>query len=296
MNATNRVGVRSGFGAMHRFVERRPGPVRMVRTAHAGATASRLRRALLVIVIAVLSGLAPVGLGRAAAPVLADDWATDPAASVPSFPGAQGFGSTTPGGRFGRIVEVTNLNDVTDPASPLYPGSFRWAIEHNWPEDPRDPHGRRRIVVFKVGGLISAVEVLQVRFPFTTIAGQTAPGGGIAIKGAPLRINTHDVVVRGMRFRVGDEDSGSSPPDRDGLDIGPGASNVVVDHNSFAWSLDEAVSLFETGPNITVSWNVIGEPLNCSRFQAIADGCHSSGVLVRGSAGRSSLEAGDHAP
>src|SRR6266540_4724189 len=71
-----------------------------------------------------------------------------------AFPGAEGFGASSPGGRYGHTIFVTNLNDTTNVNSSEYVGSLRWALENIWPEDPSNPYGQRRIIVFKVGGII----------------------------------------------------------------------------------------------------------------------------------------------
>ena len=121
---------------------------------------------------------------------------------IPAFPGAEGFGALTPGGRGGRIIEVTNLN-------PDGPGSFKEACEVSEP----------RIVVFKTGGIITLQQEINIIDPFITIAGQSAPGDGICLRGAGIRILTHDVIIRGMRIRVGDDPNGSNPNNRDGITI-----------------------------------------------------------------------------
>lgn len=192
---------------------------------------------------------------------------------LPAFPGAEGFGTETPGGRFGRIVIVTNLYDTTDVSSRDYVGSFRWALEHTWSDDPNDPYDQRRIVIFKVGGTIKLVDKLIITQPFVTIAGQTAPGDGITLRGDELTIATHDVVVRGVRVRVGDE--GSPTCCRDGINVGTTHAdsdvyNVVIDHSSVSWAIDENMSTWASGPkpyvtqDVTIQWSIISEGLNNS--------------------------------
>src|SRR5688572_28204706 len=107
------------------------------------------------------------------------------AADIPAFPGAEGFGSTTPGGRGGKVLFVTNLNDSGE-------GSLRAACDAKGP----------RIVVFRVGGIIDLQSPITVREPFLTIAGQSAPGDGICLRGNRFGIRTHDVVVRFLRSRL----------------------------------------------------------------------------------------------
>src|SRR6188474_1117151 len=147
-------------------------------------------------------------------------------AQLPAFPGATGFGSNTPGGRGGIVIEVTNVNDDG-------PGSFREAL--NTPGV--------RTIVFRTGGIIELQSDLQVTEPFVTIAGQTAPGDGIALKNFALSVFTHDIIIRGMRFRPGDDPDGESPDIRDCLAMQAGTEHVIIDHCSFSWSIDENVSL-----------------------------------------------------
>lgn len=231
-------------------------------------------------------------------PALAGTWAPpdlsppDASVIVPAFVGASGFGSDTPGGRFGRVVMVTNLNDTTDEGDPAYLGSLRWALEHTWLDDPADPYDHRRVIVFKVGGIIDLADVLYVKNPYVTIAGQTAPGDGIVLRGGQVTIATHDVIVRGLRFRVGDE--GVPTCCRDGLNISTSHAKsdiygIVVDHNSFSWAIDENVSIYQDDErpyaihDITIQWNIISEGLNDSihvdEGAAEADP-HSMGMIL----------------
>jgi len=163
-------------------------------------------------------------------------------AGVPAFPGAEGGGANAIGGRGGRIIEVTNLNDSG-------PGSFRAACEAKG----------ARIVVFRVSGTIQLNDWVRIWHPYLTIAGQTAPGGGICIRGAGILVKNHDIIIRFLRIRPG-KNSGK----KDGLWIQSGAYNVVVDHCSFSWATDENLSIASDIPpahNITFSWNLIGEGL-----------------------------------
>ena len=154
-------------------------------------------------------------------------WASRPydlrQAKIPAFPGAEGGGMFTFGGRGGKVLTVTNLNDSG-------PGSFRWACEQ----------GGARIVVFNVSGIIRLKSPINVRAPYITIAGQTAPGDGVIIAGESFQVDTHDVIVRHMRFRRGEtlvwhrEDSFGGNP----------VGNIMIDHCSCEWGLDENISFY----------------------------------------------------
>ncbi|MEM6820396.1 MAG: pectate lyase [Verrucomicrobiota bacterium] len=183
---------------------------------------------------------------------------------MPAFPGAEGHGSDTVGGRGGRIIEVTNLNDSGD-------GSLRAACEASGP----------RTVVFRVGGLISLKDLITINDPYITIAGQTAPGDGIQVRGAHIKSRTHDVIIRGMRFRVGDLPEGYRYDNRDCMDLGTKAKdvyNIIVDRCSFSWSVDELVSLWFSGTyKITLQYCIFSEALYESFY---SKGAHSRGLLV----------------
>jgi pectate lyase len=194
--------------------------------------------------------------------------------ALPAFPGAEGFGAQTPGGRGGRVIEVTNLNDRG-------PGSLRAAVEAEGP----------RLVVFRVAGTIEVNSPLQILHPFITVAGQTAPGGGITLKNgpgnlyAPLQIKTHDVVVRYLRSRPGP--SGVPPAKQDGsnvdaltlADLERDVFNVVIDHCSFSWSVDEVVNVWYDAADVTVQWCIMSEGLHEPRDRK---GAGSKGPLFGG--------------
>ncbi|MCI1681238.1 MAG: polysaccharide lyase [Bacteroides sp.] len=154
-----------------------------------------------------------------------------PQAKIPSFPGAEGGGMYSFGGRGGKVITVTNLNDRG-------PGSLREACET----------GGARIVVFNVAGIIRIKTPIIVRAPYITIAGQTAPGDGVCIAGESFWVNTHDVVVRHMRFRRGETNVGR----RDDAFGGNPVGNIMIDHCSCTWGLDENISfyrhMFSPGP------------------------------------------------
>lgn len=146
-----------------------------------------------------------------------------PQAKIPAFPGAEGGGAFSFGGRGGRVIEVTNLNDYG-------PGSLRDACEQ----------GGARIIVFNVAGIIKLSQPISIRAPYITIEGQSAPGDGICIAGESVWIDTHDVVVRFMRFRRGATDVTR----RDDAFGGNPVGNIILDHVSGSWGLDEVMSFY----------------------------------------------------
>ncbi|MFT4095071.1 MAG: polysaccharide lyase [Niabella sp.] len=144
-------------------------------------------------------------------------------APIPAFPGAQGGGAYTSGGRGGKVFVVTNLNDDG-------PGSFRWACEQ----------GGARIIVFNVAGIIQLKTPVNIRAPYITIEGQSAPGDGVCIAGESVLIDTHDVMIRFMRFRRGATEVTRRD---DGLGGNP-VGNIIIDHVSASWGLDENMSIY----------------------------------------------------
>ena len=154
-------------------------------------------------------------------------WASSPndlpQADIPAFPGAQGGGAYTFGGRGGKVYVVTSLADSG-------PGSLREACEK----------GGARIVVFNVAGIIRLKSPLIVRAPYITIVGNTAPGDGVCIAGESIWMNTHDVVIRHMRFRRGEINHDRRDDAIGGNPIG----NIMVDHVSASWGLDENMSWY----------------------------------------------------
>ncbi len=194
-------------------------------------------------------------------------------ADVPAFPGAEGFGAFAKGGRGGAVLFVDNLNDAG-------PGSLRAAVETTGP----------RTVIFRVGGTIDLLSSLVVRSPYLTIAGQTAPGGGIALKRSTLRIGTHDVIVRGLRVRPGDErPGGTSPTQRDAIGLsatltGQPVYRVIIDHCSLSWGVDETFATWtHQVRDVTVQWTIIAESLHQSIHVdegADAPAPHSMGAIL----------------
>jgi pectate lyase len=185
------------------------------------------------------------------------------AADLPAFPGAEGFGAKSKGGRGGRVLIVSNLNDSG-------PGSLRAAVEAKGP----------RIVVFSVSGLIDLKKPIELREPFITIAGQTAPGDGICLRNYEFTVNSHDVILRYLRFRPG----ANSGKEVDALSIGGESRSVIVDHCSAGWSVDECLSPSGAIADITVQWCLIAEGLNNSVHHK---GAHGYGSLVRAVGGLS---------
>lgn len=170
--------------------------------------------------------------------------AFDNEASLPiAFPGAEGYGKYTWGGRGGRVFVVTNLNDSG-------PGSLREAVEAEG----------ARIVTFAVDGTIELKSHLRIKNDSITIAGQSAPGQGVCLKDYPLIVDASQVIVRYLRVRVGDRHQ----LDSDGLGGGRyGQKNVILDHLSVSWSIDECLSIYKT-ENLTVQWCLVAHSLNTS--------------------------------
>lgn len=181
------------------------------------------------------------------------------AVSIPAFPGAEGFGAESAGGRGGKVLFVTNLNDSG-------PGSLRIAVEADGP----------RTVIFRVSGTIALKSTLAVTKPYITIAGQTAPGDGICLKDRSFAISTDHVIVRYIRCRPGD----NAKSEGDALSISSGR-DIIVDHCSTSWSVDETLSASTGGQmgNVTVQWCIISESLHDSIHHK---GPHGYGSLIRG--------------
>jgi len=178
-----------------------------------------------------------------------------PQAEIAAFPGAEGGGAYSFGGRGGRVIVVKNLNDSG-------PGSLRDACEQ----------GGARVVVFNVSGIIRLKTPLIIRAPYITISGQTAPGDGVCVAGESVWLNTHDVVVRFMRFRRGETYVGRRDDSIGGNPVG----NIMIDHVSASWGLDENMSMYRhmyndsTGKteeklatvNITIQNSIFSEALD----------------------------------
>ncbi|MCS3799607.1 pectinesterase family protein [Niastella sp. OAS944] len=181
-------------------------------------------------------------------------------AQQPAFPGAEGAGMYTTGGR-GTAGVPTTVFEVTNLLDDGLPGSLRYALSAN---------ATYRTVVFRVSGTIHLTSRLTIKAN-TTIAGQTAPGDGICIADHNVSISGDNVIVRYIRFRLGDRyqkktDANGNPVDGSGGDDAFGAlgpSNIIIDHVTASWSSDEVLTIYR-GDNLTIQWSLISEPLNYS--------------------------------
>jgi pectate lyase len=207
--------------------------------------------------------LVPVFLGLGALPAQAQ-------AALPAFPQAEGYGALSKGGRGGRVIEVTTLADSG-------PGSLRAALAASGP----------RTVVFRVGGtleLLSDLVVSGESQAYLTIAGQTAPGGGILLKNYGLWImDTHDVVVRFLRIRVGYQ--GAAGGQHGVLLYGYRSEvrNVILDHVSVAWGLDDNTA-WGNVKDVSIQWSLFGEAAAKGR-----DGRYDCSNLTKGQGGCGAL-------
>jgi pectate lyase len=176
-------------------------------------------------------------------------------AQLPAFPDAEGYGKYTTGGRGTpnsptTVFAVTNLTDINSP------GSLRYALQ---------APAAHRTVVFRVGGTIRLTSKLRIPAN-TTIAGQTAPGGGICLADHPVVISGDNVIVRYIRVRMGVRHQNKGMVDGSGGDDAfgnLGGKHIIIDHCSVSWSSDEALTVYR-GDSVTLQWNIISEPLNYS--------------------------------
>ena len=189
--------------------------------------------------------------------------------ALPVIPGGAGFGMDTPAGRGGTVHRVTNLNTSGT-------GSLKACIDGTGP----------RVCVFEISGAIKLTSDLIVRNDYLTIAGQTAPSPGIMLRGAALRITASNVLVQHLRIRVGDDLNGPDFENRDALKFEGTATrpvrNVVIDHCSFSWAVDETVSAWGPHDNITLTNSIFSEALHDSLhpdYDGVGVIPHGYGVL-----------------
>jgi hypothetical protein len=190
---------------------------------------------------------APLWERRRAYPIELD------AAGEKAFAGAEGYGAFSAGGRGGRTIYVDSLDDDG-------PGSLRAAIEASG----------ARTIAFRVGGVIALHRPLIVTEPFLTLDGASAPGAGIMLRNHGVEVRTHDVVLRYLRIRVGDDDvrTGAKPlsyytgGEGDYALYFTGAENCIADHLSLSWSTSKMLSVTKMSDRITIQWCLLGESLN----------------------------------
>lgn len=187
------------------------------------------------------------------APPTAKPTSQGPGDGLYAFPGAEGFGAAAVGGRGGRVIAVTNLNDSGS-------GSLRAALTASGP----------RTIVFRVGGTISLKSRIEVTDPYVTVAGQTAPGDGITIRGSSdlehhgIVFQTHDAIVRHLRIRPGPSTSRTRDGGVDAAGAELGAHDIIFDHVSFSWTTDEVASTWHNTRDVTFQWSIFSEGLDRS--------------------------------
>ena len=201
--------------------------------------------------------------------MLASNGSARAASAVPAFPGAEGFGAATVGGRGGRVYEVTNTNNSGA-------GSLRNCVQATG----------ARICVFKTGGLITLKSPLSINHPYITIAGQTAPGGGITLRtasgGDVFSTETSEVIMRYLTVRPG---PGGENHGNQIAASGTPLHNILIDHSTFSWGVDSDLETWYRVYNMTIQWSIISEALDCSTH---SKGCHSKGLMIGGYAGSES--------
>jgi hypothetical protein len=185
-----------------------------------------------------------------------------------AFPTAQGFGAASTGGRGGKAIAVTNLNDSG-------PGSLRACMEASG----------SRTCIFRVAGTIELLSQIKVKNGNLTVAGQTAPGGGIAVRnapnnltGSPIFLDAPNMIVRHLRVRPGPT-SGAKQDTTDTITVGSRAVNTMLDHLSLSWATDELFNSVKGAEKVTLQWSLVYEGLSKSTHK---QGEHSKGAFLEG--------------
>ena len=186
-----------------------------------------------------------IGFSVLAAMLIMSASAFSAESKIPAFPGAEGGGMWTTGARGSQYCEIYHVTKLTDDGTE---GTFRQAVSQD-----------NRVIVFDIAGNIELKSSLKIKSNNLTILGQTAPGGGVCIKDAPVFISGSNIIMRYMRFRLGTKNG----IDGDALGGGNNAENLIIDHCSASWSTDEVLSIYAVR-NLTVQWCIIANPLDYS--------------------------------